>query len=655
MADDLTEPLKAYNDFLKDRVMENTTAYFDQLTQKSGIDVQENIETVRKYKGKLNEIDYLKKKVSSTKTFWRVFIILSGVLAFFGLPILYYGYEMEEQILFIVGIIVLSVGLIGLITFISIRLSYVRKKLKPLKESINDNTNQSKELLDKAYLQMAPLNALYDWNIPAMIINKSNDLIKMDMNLNRKRFMQLYNNYGLRYDEENDTSTVFVQSGEIYGNPFVICKDFRQSWTQKQYSNSITIHWTTTISTKDGIRTIHHSQTLTATVTKPYPVYNYVTYLMYGNDAAPNLIFSRGPSGASGLTEKKLNKMVKKESKMYDKKAEKALMDNDPTTNYQRFGNDLFESLFDGTNRNNEVEFRLLFTPLAQKNLIQLIKEPKPYGDDWYFNKDKMLNYVQSIHSQYFNYTANPNMFIDYSYEAAKYRFIKYMEDYFQSFYYDLLPIISIPIYQMNRSHEDIYKDVYKDNITCYEQEVMANSFERRLFSHPDSATDAILKVHTENNNGNTDVVKVTAYSYQAIPKVEYINKVGGDGRVHTIPVHYYIYEPLEKENYMAVGEKPSSRKEYLSAMYTNTLDEGIKSAGGTGINSYQRGLFAYILGEFMQDASVDKAFKTNGNKVSTAQEILKKEIEDIEEAINKAKDGVDNSNISNNNNTGSN
>ncbi|MBQ9900173.1 MAG: hypothetical protein IJM36_03470 [Acholeplasmatales bacterium] len=663
MADDLIEPLKAYKDFLKDKVKDNAIQYFDELTQKSGIDVEANSQTVKKYREKLKDNESVKQKVRKISNLWTFFIIFSGVITLLGAMSLGYTLYMEEMIYKIISSIVAITGFILLITLIIIRVSAVRKKLKPLKEMMRKLDSAAKALKQLAYNQMSVLNSLYDWNIPATIINKSNDLIHLDKNFNPKRFQQLYEKYGLRYDPSDDTSTAFVQSGEIYGNPFMICKDFRQSWFQKTYTGSITIHWTTTVHTKDGTRVVHHTQTLTASVTRPCPTYYYLTYLMYANDAAPNLVFSRAPSGASGLDDKQLAKMVKKESKQFNKKAERELMDGDPTTNYQVFGNLEFESLYEGIDRNNEVEYRLLFTPLAQKNLIQLIREPKPYGDDWYFNKDKMLNYVQSRHSQSFNYDANPNIFINYSYEDARNKFISYIELYFQSFYYDLLPIISIPIYQLNKSDDYIYKDVYKDNVTCYEQEVMANSFNRKVFAHPESSTDCILKVETESNNGNTDVVKVTAHSFKAIPQVEYVNKMGGDGRMHTIPVHYFIYEPLEHESYMAVGEKDSSRKEYLSGLATDAIRLGVLGAGGIGENSYQRGLFAYVLGDFIEKASVNNAFKTNSSNQTkpTAQDILKAELDaeygNVSEAIDEAKNSLNNSNIqdSNNNNKGSN
>ena len=45
------------------------------------------------------------------------------------------------------------------------------------------------------------------------------------------------------------------------------------------------------------MQTVHHSQTLIATVTAPYPEYYEKTRLIYGNTAAPDLKFYRQQSG----------------------------------------------------------------------------------------------------------------------------------------------------------------------------------------------------------------------------------------------------------------------------------------------------------------------------------------------------------------------
>ena len=69
------------------------------------------------------------------------------------------------------------------------------------------------------------------------------------------------------------------------------------------------------------------------------------------------------------------------------------------------------------------------------------------------------------------------------------------------------------------------------------------------------------------------------------------------------------------------------------------------------------------LLGDFIEKASVNNAFKTNSSNQTkpTAQDILKAELDaeygNVSEAIDEAKNSLNNSNIqdSNNNNKGSN
>ena len=61
------------------------------------------------------------------------------------------------------------------------------------------------------------------------------------------------------------------------------------------------------------------------------------------------------------------------------------MTDDDPSTNFTEMGNAKFDALFGAVDRNNEVEFRVLFTPLAQKNMLDLLTDKNHYGDDFYF------------------------------------------------------------------------------------------------------------------------------------------------------------------------------------------------------------------------------------------------------------------------------
>lgn len=58
-----------------------------------------------------------------------------------------------------------------------------------------------------------------------------------------------------------------------------------------------------------------------------------------------------------------------------------------------------FDALFAATDRDHEVQFRLLFTPLAQQEMLKLLRDKTDgYGDDFGFTKRGMVNFVMPDH-----------------------------------------------------------------------------------------------------------------------------------------------------------------------------------------------------------------------------------------------------------------
>ena len=157
------------------------------------------------------------------------------------------------------------------------------------------------------------------------------------------------------------------------GNPFAFCKLLQMTWGSETYSGSITIHWTTVERDSNGKRyTQHHSEVLTATVTKPKPVYGENTIFVYANDAAPNLTFSRRCSELSQLGNGFFDRMKIRSER---KKLEEFSRNLEDESNYTMMANKEFETLFNTMDRNDEVEFRVLFTPMAQRNMLELLKD----------------------------------------------------------------------------------------------------------------------------------------------------------------------------------------------------------------------------------------------------------------------------------------
>lgn len=651
--DSLLEPLKGYNSVYKEAFRKNATDYFDELVKKSNINISENNSTVKKYDEKINKINALNKLINKKKGLRGFLIFLMVVIVIAAITLI--ALTVNDLFNKIAGISI-SIVCVGLFVLLLI---LIIKKINPKIKSINElKANleiEANELLSAAYKQMAPLNALYDWGIAGELITKTIPVIEWDKYFDVKKYQYLHDKFGLVHNSDKNVSTYYCLSGSILGNPFLICKDYRQSWYNKQYDGYLTISWTERVRTENGYKTVTRTQTLHATVTKPAPTYNYETYLVYGNEAAPDLTFYRNPSKASGKTEKEIDKMVQKGSKKLDKKAEKAVINN---SSYTKLGNDEFEVLFGATNRNNEVQFRLLFTPLAQNNILDIIKNSEPFGDDFYFEKDKKLNYIQSRHSQTFDYHDNPTKFIHYDYNTCKKLFVEYMCDYFKNFYFDMAPLMSVPLYQQTKTHEYIYEKGFDFNISPYEHEAIANSFNTNYLKPENADTPSILKTTFTGKVGNADNLNIDAYAFDAQKRLTYVSVLGGDGAFHNVPVYWFEYVPVEKQTKMMIENKESSRYDFNSLMNNKSFASLINKLSSNNACLYERGLFAILVDKAIDQndlSSVNSIYQSNvSNKnVMTNEEIMKNiqkevdeikavdgsNIEDIERLVNKLND----------------
>ena len=213
----------------------------------------------------------------------------------------------------------------------------------------------------------------------------------------------------------------------------------------------MTITWTE-YDYVDGKRVARtRTQVLTASVVKPKPFFNEGTRLIYGNEAAPQLSFSREPSHAERMDEDDLERHVRRGSRKIRRKAKK-----NSAKGFTEMGNEEFDVLFGALDRDNEVEFRLLFTPLAQKNLLTLMKGGSPFGDDFAFDKDKCINIIRSEHSQNWDFESPSERYFTYDVDLCKDLFVKLNTEDFKHIFFDLAPLLSIPLYQQHKPHEYI-------------------------------------------------------------------------------------------------------------------------------------------------------------------------------------------------------
>ncbi len=589
------EPITEYEKIYKELHAKNVSEYFEVLVEKSGVDEQENIETVKEIKRLNRKIDAIKehlKKIKGLKTFLIVLTVISFIVSLLFIL----GLSNNAVIVNKVADILIVIGTAGLgIGFIFLIVKKINKILKSSESDLMELQKQLEELLRLAWEQMAPLNNLYDWGMTAEICEKTLPFLKLDKYFDSKRFDILHNKYNLADNTDKDISILFAQSGEIKGNPFVVGKMAKHYMGMHTYTGTRTISWTETVRTKDGYSTVTRTQTLRASVTKPKPEYVGRSFLMYGSEVAPDLSFSRVPQSFHKYSERQLEKIVRRGGVKLDKKAQKSIAKGGSFTTMT---DQEFDVLFGAADRDHEVQFRLLFTPLAQKEMLKVIKDDKVgYGDDFEFVKTKHLNTIMPEHLNKADVNTTPRRYIKYDIEESRKIFNEYNNSYFKSLYFSFAPLFAVPLYQQHKPREYIYKSYYESNVSSWEHEAVANSFNQAKLKNPLSVTFNILKSRVLQSKDEIDEIEVTAYGFQRFSETDYVSVRGGDGRLHSVPVHWYRYEPVHKTTNMVIKTVDTlKRNDYIKDVLNNRdwqqfLNNNLSDEGEV---EYRKNLVAY-------------------------------------------------------------
>jgi hypothetical protein len=356
-------------------------------------------------------------------------------------------------------------------------------------------------------------------------------------------------------DAFNDyRSIIDTQSGHFKGNPFALTR-YLQHWIgSKIYTGSIVIYWTEEVEDSNGdSQTVQRSQVLTASVTKPFPEYAVRETLIYGHEAGDQLSFSRQPSNLSGLEDGFMNNMRKnKAMKQIEKQARTQIKKG--TGDLTVMANKEFETLFRATDRDNEVQFRMLFTSLAQQEMVNILNDKTlGYGDDFRFIKVEGVNFVEPTHLSGMSLDSNPDLFKTFDVAGARSSFNQFHTGYFKALYFTFAPLFTIPLYLDKRS-VPIAKAATNDGETSFwEHEAVANHIGDHAFAHPASVTQNLLKTSAGKSRDGSATVNVTAHGYEGIPMVDIIPVYGNDGDWHEVPVPWTEYLPVSKDSTIVV------------------------------------------------------------------------------------------------------
>ena len=552
MIEDVYEPLAKYRDEFAKRFAHLTREKFKALTTAAKVDVAAN----RKLVAAIKSLETNAESHRAKKTCLGCLTTLGfvgGAVAILGI---FYAQEADPDT---TGLWVMAaIAGIAFGCFLLSRLRKVSARLADLEAAINEKK-------ETAWEQMSSLNRLYTWDITVKLIEATVPRLAFDPYFAAERLASLHTQFGWNDGFNEGKSILFAQSGEINGNPFVFGHYRDMTWGEKTYEGTKEITWTEWEEDAEGRRyRVQRHETLHAYVTKPIPVYSEHKLLIYGNDAAPNLSFSREPSGLDGADTGFFVK-VKKMWRLNRLKAYSRNLTDD--SNFTLMSNHEFETWFHAKDRDNEVEFRLLFTPVAQTQMLNLMKDQSVgYGDDFSFVKRRKINVLFSKHLDRGVIDTDPAQFRHWDYDAAFANFIQFNERYFRDVYFSLAPLLAIPLYQQTRTHEDIWKDVLaRKPASFWEHEAIANYHGDGWFRHPSCITQSILKTRVLRREEGESLVAVTAYGYKGEDRVDYESVYGGDGRWHDVPVHWTEYLPVERTSNLCLAEGSAPSEQFRS------------------------------------------------------------------------------------------
>ena len=540
MIEDVYEPLARYRDEFREKFATLTREKFKELTARSGVDVRANRALVAEVKRLQKQAD----SASTKKTCYGCLMALGFVGAVAALVGAIALNGEEGQGLCILGLIAgLALGIAMVPIF---------KAAVELLANLESGIATKKGI---AWKQMEPLNRLYTWDMTVKLIEATVPRLEFDPYFTADRLASLQRQFGWDDAFNDGKSIIFAQSGVINGNPFVFGHYLDMEWGEKTYEGSKEISWTEWEEDADGkMRRVRRYETLYAHVTKPIPVYSEQKLLVYGNDAAPNLSFSRQPSGLTGK-DGELWSSIRKKWRLSRLKAFSRNLTDD--SNFTLMSNHEFETWFHAKDRDHEVEFRLLFTPVAQTQMLNLMKDATVgYGDDFTFIKQRKVNVLFSQHLNEATIDTDPSRFHNWDYDAAAAFFISFNERYFKDAYFALAPLLSIPLYQQIRTHEDIWKGVLGPSASSFwEHEAVANYYGEGKFEHPSCITRSLLKTQVVQRESGESTIAVTAYGYKGVDRVDYEEVHGGDGNWHKVAVHWTEYLPVQRTSNMCLTE----------------------------------------------------------------------------------------------------
>lgn len=540
------DPVSRFTSEYKPRFRALTEDFLARAVKAAKIDVRENAVLAKRIRQKERALERAK-----TGRGWRIFLLVLFLLVgAVATALLYIRNFPAGKTPFLVAYWILCLGLIAF-------------KLIPdlcrLGRLIPELTAKRDALVSEALDKLLPFYRQFSWNTLTGLIERTLPELRFDDYLTRERMQHLREIFNFDFAGlMADRSMLFTHSGTLFGHPFLLYNTRVFVWGEETYTGTKRITWTTRERGPDGkLQTRFHSQTLFASVTKPCPRFFEEKHLLFAHSAAPNLSFTRKPADFSGKTG--FFARMKRRAQLRKLKRFESILDDE--SNYTLVANQDFEVLFNTMDRDHEVEFRVLFTPRAQQQMVALLNDTAVgYGDDVTYIKRGPVTLLSPEHLTRLPFSTEPTVLPFYDFKEVLHFYFSRYEEFFRSLYFTLAPLLAIPAYQVPPAGDPA--DIAPSGISPWEFEAIANWRGAEVYAHPDSCTDNLYTVKEITPEADGSVTaRLIATGFRGTECFDRVPVYGRDGRTHFVTVPWTHYTPVRRQSFItaSAGDLPGA------------------------------------------------------------------------------------------------
>ena len=184
MDDILLEPLKAYTQRYRNEIEERAYKHIDSLVKRSGLNVEQNRQTVAQYRTECaacDRFDKMAARQKGAKIFLIICAVLGFVLAAVGIYLLVKGSTVAGASMLPAGLVV-AAGSIVLIVLV------LNSRIRNNSAQADKHREQADKLLAEAWEQMRPFNSLFESTDTKNLIEATVPLLKIDDNFDMRRY-----------------------------------------------------------------------------------------------------------------------------------------------------------------------------------------------------------------------------------------------------------------------------------------------------------------------------------------------------------------------------------------------------------------------------------------------------------------------------------